>query len=103
VTYAFTIGTYIQGLGHEGLEESNFPLLQFTKAVSSISRSQDFENMRQWVEGSFIYDEYALRQMPILINYTETPAVHEQNHELFISIQSILQCALMCYWNSCLG
>jgi hypothetical protein len=79
LTYVFAIGTHIQGLDYEVLEESDFPLLRFTKAVSSIEQFQNLENMRPWVEAHFVSDDLGPRRMSLLKNYTESPATHEMN------------------------
>jgi hypothetical protein len=98
LTYNFAIGTHIQELNDDILDETRFPLLQYTM-VASTKQFKDFETMRPWVEAHFPFNDVAYHELDILVHYTKPPAPNQENYMHAWSVRSALQCAFMCYWN----
>jgi hypothetical protein len=98
LTYNFAIGTHIQELNDDVLDETRFPLLQYTM-VASTKQFKDFETMRPWVEAHFPSNDVAYRQLDLLLCYAKPPAPNQENYMHAWAVRSALQCAFMCYWN----
>ena len=100
MTYVFTIGIQIRGLGRGVFDERTFPLFRYI-TIASIARYLDFDAVRPWVEVHFPSDDKGYQQFLHLVAYASPPAVNEDNYRQAGFVQYVLQCALMCYWNGC--
>jgi hypothetical protein len=98
LTYNFAIGTHIQELNDNILDETRFPLLQYTM-VASTKQFKDFETMRPWVEAHFPSNDVTYHKLDLLVRYAKPPAPNQENYMHAWSVRSALQCAFMCYWN----
>ncbi|KAH7071510.1 hypothetical protein BKA63DRAFT_74120 [Paraphoma chrysanthemicola] len=103
LTYAYTVGLHIQDLDSTVLNGAQYPLLRYIYD-SSASRFQDFIAMSLWTEAHFpAQAKNGYHRLKSIVQYAQPPAPYEENWEDAWAVKGVLQCALMCYWDGCLG
>jgi hypothetical protein len=96
LSYTLSLGIRAQELKRERFDRDEFPLFLFIRSVG-LSRFRDFIAMNTWVGQHLVANRSA--DWLLLLDYVRASALHPANCDAVITVQRILQCSLMCFWN----